>query len=101
MVGLFPPDDPYPAGSLLATIFEKVPASLAFRTTNKVGSVVVLAETIALVFGWRAWESRARSTSSGIRISAGIMVGLLLFGSAAPLWNGGLYPLGYKVPGYW
>ena len=40
--------------------FERIPATLAFRTTNKVGAVVVLAETVALVLAWRAWQGRAR-----------------------------------------
>ena len=101
MVGLFPPDDPYPAGSLLSTIFDKVPASLAFRTTNKVGAVVVLAETIALVIGWRTWEGRVRQRGRGVRALGIGAMALLLVGISAPLWNGGLYPLGYTIPGSW
>jgi arabinofuranan 3-O-arabinosyltransferase len=101
MVGMFPPDDPYPAGSLLSTIFDKVPASLAFRTTNKVGAVVVLAETVALVIGWRTWEGRHRQRGRGIRALGIGAMALLLLGISAPLWNGGLYPLGYTIPGAW
>ncbi|MFN8018208.1 MAG: alpha-(1-_3)-arabinofuranosyltransferase family protein [Acidimicrobiales bacterium] len=101
MVGLFPPDDPYPAGSALGAVFRNVPASLAFRTTNKVGAVVVLAEVIALTFGWRAWQARARGRRRLVRWSAVGVVSLLLLGLSAPLWNGGLYPLGYTIPGYW
>ena len=101
MVGLFPPDRPYPAGSLLSTIFHRVPASLAFRTTNKVGAVVVLAETIALVIGWRAWENRVRHRPRGVRVLGVVLTGLLMLGISAPLWNGGLYPLGYTIPGSW
>jgi arabinofuranan 3-O-arabinosyltransferase len=103
MVGLFPPDDPYPAGRLLATIFERVPATMAFRTTNKVGAVVVLGETIALVLAWRAWQARARRHELGRprRALAVGLVALVLVGISAPLWNGGLYPLGYTVPSSW
>lgn len=101
MVGMFPPDDPYPAGSLLSTIFDKVPASLAFRTTNKVGAVVVLAETIALVIGWRTWEARVRNRGGRARWLGIGAVSLLLLGISTPLWNGGLYPLGYTIPGSW
>lgn len=101
MVGMFPPEDPYPAGSLLSTIFDKVPASLAFRTTNKVGAVVVLAETIALVIGWRTWEARTRHRGSGLRVLGVGAMAVLLLGISAPLWNGGLYPLGYKIPSSW
>jgi arabinofuranan 3-O-arabinosyltransferase len=101
MVGMFPPASPYPAGSLLSTIFDRVPASLAFRTTNKVGAVVVLAEAIALAIGWRTWESRARQRGRGVRALAIVGVGLVLLGASAPLWNGGLYPLGYRIPSSW
>lgn len=101
MVGLFPPDHPYPAGRILSTIFDKVPASLAFRTTNKVGAVVVLAETIALVIGWRTWEQRTRQRGRGVRFTAIGLVAVLLAGISAPIWNGGLYPLGYKIPASW
>jgi arabinofuranan 3-O-arabinosyltransferase len=101
MVGMFPPASPYPAGSLLQTIFDRVPASLAFRTTNKVGAVVVLAEAIALAIGWRTWETRARQRGRGVRVLAVVAIGLVLFGASAPLWNGGLYPLGYSIPGSW
>jgi len=101
MVGMFPPADPYPAGSLLSTIFDKVPASLAFRTTNKVGAVVVLAETIALAIGWRTWENRARQQGRGMQALGIGAVTLLLLGISAPLWNGGLFPLGYRIPGSW
>jgi arabinofuranan 3-O-arabinosyltransferase len=101
MVGMFPPDDPYPAGSLLSTVFDEVPASLAFRTTNKVGAVVVLAETIALVIGWRTWEARARGRRRSTRWLSVGAVSLLLLGISTPLWNGGLYPLGYTIPSSW
>lgn len=101
MVGMFPPDDPYPMGSLISTVFDKVPAALAFRTTNKVGAVVVLAETIALVIGWRTWEGRARQRGRTIRALGVGAVALLLLGISTPLWDGGLYPLGYTIPGSW
>jgi len=101
MVGMFPPDDPYPMGSLISTVFDKVPASLAFRTTNKVGAVVVLAETIALAIGWRTWEARVRNRGRRTRWVGTGAVALLLLGISTPLWNGGLYPLGYTIPGSW
>ena len=103
MVGLFPPDRPYAAGRFLFKIFDQVPASLAFRTTNKVGAVVVLAETIALVLGIRTFQarSRARRVRRTTRRWAAVLVVVLLAGGSAPLWNGGLYPLGYRIPKRW
>ncbi|MCB1038464.1 MAG: DUF3367 domain-containing protein, partial [Acidimicrobiales bacterium] len=101
MVGLFPPDDRYPAGSLLLRIFEGVPATLAFRTTNKVGAVVVLAETIGLVLAWRAWQHRANRGRRRVRALGLAMASLLLVAISAPMWNGNLYPLGYDVPDTW
>ena len=101
MVGLFPPDHPYLGGRLLGDVFDKVPATLAFRTTNKVGAVVVLAETIALVLGVRTWQARTRRARSSLRWTGIGLVAVLLAGGSAPLWNGGLYPLGYRIPGWW
>ncbi|MEZ5183474.1 MAG: alpha-(1-_3)-arabinofuranosyltransferase family protein [Acidimicrobiales bacterium] len=101
MVGLFPPDDLRPAGHVLLEIFERVPATLAFRTTNKVGAVVVLAETIGLVLAWRAWQARSRPLRRRARAAGVGAVALLLVAISAPLWNGGLYPLGFTIPGTW
>lgn len=101
MVGLFPPDDPSPAGRLLGEVFDRVPAALAFRTTNKVGAVVVLAEVVALAVGWRAWQLRSRDRRRPVRMAAVAAVALVLAAISAPLWNGGLYPLGYTIPDRW
>lgn len=101
MVGMFPPEDPYPAGRALRAVFDHVPAALAFRTTNKVGAVVVLAETIALVVGWRSWQGRARGARRPLRWAGGLAAALVLLGAAAPVWTGGLYPLGYTIPASW
>ncbi len=98
MVGLFPPDSPYPAGRFLGEVFDRVPASLAFRTTNKVGAVVVLAETIALVIGGRTWQGRP-GRSGRVRRRASCW--RCWWVPLGPMWNGGLYPLGYTIPGSW
>lgn len=103
MVGPFPPDQPYPAGRALLAAFEEVPALLAFRTTNKVGAVVVLAETIALVLAWRAWQARTKRLQRGrlVRATGVGVAAAILIAASAPLWNGGLYPLGFTIPDGW
>lgn len=100
MVGMFPPDHPYALGRLVKATFDAVPAALAFRTTNKVGAVVVLGYAIAIAGGVRAWERRRRRHR--IQQAAGVVtVGLVLVGASGPMWNGQLYPLGYDVPRWW
>ena len=99
MVGLFPPDAPYPAGRLLGKLFANVPATLAFRTTNKAGAVVVLAYTIALAMGVRAFM--VRRPSPGLRAVGVGLAMLVLVGASWPMWSGNLYPLGYKIPTSW
>ncbi len=100
MVGMFPPDDPYPAGSVLKAVFDAVPAALAFRTTNKAGAVVVLGYAVALAAGVRAWERR-RPRTPRARFLGALGAGIVLVGASGPMWNGQLYPLGYDVPGHW
>lgn len=101
MVGIFPGTDPYPAGRALRSVFDHVPASLAFRTTNKVGAVVVLAYAVALALGWRAAARALARRSTAVRLGGVGLVALVLIGIATPLWNGSLYPLGYDVPATW
>ena len=101
MVGLFPPERPYAAGRLLLRIFESVPASLAFRTTNKVGAVVVLAYALALAIGIRSWQRSTHHSGLAVRRSGMALAAVVLLGASLPLWNGSLYPLGYDVPGSW
>ena len=99
MVGLFPPDKPYPAGRFLGKVFEAVPATLAFRTTNKAGAVVVLAYAVALSMGVRAFN--LRRPTRGLRVAGVALTMLVLVGASLPMWSGNLYPLGYKIPTSW
>jgi len=101
MVGLFPPDDRYPAADLLLAVFERVPATMAFRTTNKVGAVLVLAETIGIVIAWRLWQARTIRRSRNVQLGAISLVLVLLIPLSLPMWNGGLYPLGFNIPSTW
>jgi hypothetical protein len=101
MVGAFPPDHPYLSGRLLESLFRNVPAALAFRTTNKVGAVVALAECIALAFGARVLRARTVDRGRILRGASLLVVAALMLGVSAPLWSGGLYPLGYRIPKRW
>jgi arabinofuranan 3-O-arabinosyltransferase len=101
MVGLFPPAAPSPFGRLLRRAFEDVPGAIAFRTTNKAGALAALA--YALLFGLGAAELFGRALRADPRWRAAIAGGVaaVLLAAVAPAWDGGLYPLRYKVPAYW
>ncbi|MEO6989841.1 MAG: alpha-(1-_3)-arabinofuranosyltransferase family protein, partial [Aquihabitans sp.] len=101
MVGVFPPETPYTAGRALLAVFEAVPASLAFRTTNKVGAVVVLGYALALAIGVRSWQRSVHRSSPWVGQSGLAVAAVLVFGASLPMWNGSLYPLGYDVPDTW
>ncbi|HEY4377081.1 MAG TPA: alpha-(1-_3)-arabinofuranosyltransferase family protein, partial [Acidimicrobiales bacterium] len=103
MVGIFPPDHPPPAGHLLRTIFDHVAASLAFRTTNKVGAVVVLGYAVLLAVGIGTWSRRNRVRSRPRLRAAGLSAAIVVVLGAAtlPMWSNGLYTGAYKIPGYW
>ncbi|MCU1452080.1 MAG: hypothetical protein JWN46_226 [Acidimicrobiales bacterium] len=103
MVGIFPPDNPPPWGRLIRATFDRVPASLAFRTTNKAGLVVALGETVLLAVGAGAWLRRWQRVGVDRRrqFGAAALVGLILVVAGRPLWFGGLYPGSYRIPAYW
>lgn len=101
MVGLFPIDASSPAGSALGWIFRRVPATMAFRTTNKVGAVAMLGIVVALALGAEGLRRRLHGARLGVRMAAVGGVVLLLAGISAPMWNGSLYPLDYEVPKRW
>jgi arabinofuranan 3-O-arabinosyltransferase len=102
MVGLFPPTAPSPFGRLLRAAFEHVPAAIAFRTTNKAGALVALA--YAVLFGLGAAELFRRHSSGAERAwlaALAVAVAAVLAVAVVPAWNGGLYPIRYRVPDYW
>lgn len=101
MVGLFPGLRPYPAGRVLEAIFDRVPASLAFRTTNKVGAVVFLGFALLVAVGVHRLQSTLHGRGRIARVVSVAIVVLLLTGASAPLWNGSLYPVGHNVPQRW
>jgi arabinofuranan 3-O-arabinosyltransferase len=100
MVGLFPPATPSPFGRLLAAAFERVPGAIAFRTTNKAGALVALAYALLLGFG-AAELFRRSSPGRPWRAAVAAAVAVVLAVAMLPAWTGGLYPVRYRVPGYW
>jgi arabinofuranan 3-O-arabinosyltransferase len=99
MVGAFPFGDPAPVGRALRWLFEHVSGFGAFRTTNKVGAVLVL--SVALLAEAAAPSLAARLRSVPAR--AGVVVVVLAFavGGVWPAMSGGLYPRSYDIPAYW
>jgi arabinofuranan 3-O-arabinosyltransferase len=99
MVGLFPVAHPAPFGRALGWAFEHVPFAAAFRTTNKVGAVLVLGVTLLVAAGvvaaWRRWPGR------GPRAVVAAVVAVVLAGSTLPAWTGHLYVSSVDLPPYW
>ena len=101
MVGLFPPAAPSPFGRLLSVAFDRVPGAIAFRTTNKAGALLALAYALLLGFGAAELFRRRARAERPWRGAAAIAVAAILAVSVLPAWTGGLYPIRYRVPGYW
>ncbi len=104
MLGLTTSGGPTPLGRALAWSFETFPTLAAFRTTNKWGSMLVLAVALAVGAGvgtarWRqlmalpAFAATPTFTVVGIAILVGV--------AAGPLLPGQLHPLQVPVPDYW
>ncbi|MDQ1601358.1 MAG: arabinofuranan 3-O-arabinosyltransferase, partial [Actinomycetota bacterium] len=98
MVGLYPPDNPSPLGHGLQWLFENVPVTGAFRTLNKLGSVLVLAAALLLA---AAVASVSIRPAARWRWVAGAVVAGLAVAAVFPALSGGLYPRVLDVPGYW
>lgn len=99
MVGAHPPDNPTPLGAVLLWAFEEVPGAAAFRTTNKVGALLVLG--FAILAAAAAGRAAQRLETSGWSRPASVGAGLALVGLTAPVWTGGMYSLPMPVPDYW
>lgn len=98
MVGVHPPDSPSPFGHALRAVFEAAPVTAAFRTTNKVGAVMV----VAVAVGVGVWAHRHWSGSRpGPRAGAVGAVGVLLVLVTLPVWRGDLYVSDLEIPSYW
>jgi len=98
MVGLFPPSAPSPFGRLLRWVFEHVPAAGAFRTTNKIGAVLVLGIALLVAAGAVAVAQRTRGR---LRLAATLGLVVTLAAGTAPAWTGRLYVSTVDLPAYW
>lgn len=99
MVGVHPADSPTPFGRVLLWAFENVPGAAAFRTTNKVGAVLVLGVALIGSLATPALLRRARSVAPPPMIASGIVLVLVL--CTWPAWTGGIFSLPLPVPDYW
>jgi len=98
MVGIFPPARPTPFGSLLRAAFADLPLVGAFRTTNKIGALLVLGVAMLVAAGlaaaWRQWPAPASR-------AAALGLALVLAGATVPAWTGKLYVSVVDLPDYW
>lgn len=96
MVGPYPFSSPSPFGRALRWTFENVPLLALFRTTNKVGEVLVLALAVASAAGvaWLLTRVRRRWLTIPLLF-------LVLVGMSFPAWQGKLYASEWPIPSYW
>lgn len=96
MVGAYPFSSPSPFGRALRWTFENVPLTVLFRTTNKVGLVLVLALAVASAAGaaWLFATVRRRWLTAPLLL-------LVVIGISFPAWQGKLYASEWPIPGYW
>ncbi len=99
MVGLFPPERPTPFGRVLGRAFDTVPFAGAFRTTNKIGSLLVLGTALLVAAGvgwaWRRWPD------GRVRAATALGLAVVLVAGTAPAWTGNLYVSAVDLPAYW
>ena len=99
MVGLFPPDRPSPFGRVLAWSFDTVPFAAAFRTTNKIGSLLVLGTAVLVAAGvawaWRRWPADRSRAATALGLA------VVLAAGTVPAWTGNLYVSAVDLPAYW
>lgn len=100
MVGLFPGDASSPAGWLMGWVFENVPGTVAFRTTNKIGAVLVLAFSLLLGYAVSRLGPLIRAVPGVASVAAGTAFALVLLW-AAPAFTNNLYISEFDVPEYW
>ena len=97
--GLYPYSDPSPFGRLLQWGFDHIGPLIAFRTTVKALSVLVLGCAVLAALLADEVAARAHGRPQWRWVALPAACGLLL--SVAPVLSGGLYPSVIDVPGYW
>lgn len=99
MVGVHPADSPSPFGHALLWAFENVPGAAAFRTTNKVGAVLVLGVALLGGLAIPSLLRRARRVAPRPVVASVAAIGVVV--ATWPAWTGGLYSLPLPVPEHW
>ena len=101
MVGQYPPYSSLAWSRTVGWVFANVPGAVGFRTTDKVGPVVVLAYAlcigvgaVALAHSWGQWSRLWRWSVVSLAVAAEVV-------SIAPAFTGNLYDGTWTVPGYW
>lgn len=101
MVGVFPGSGISPFGRLLGWLFEAVSPISAFRTTNKIGSVLVLGYALLIGLSAPGLISRVLPRRRGTaRVIVMAVTGILVIW-ALPAFSGRLYPSPVVIPEYW
>ncbi len=99
MVGVHPTAAPTAFGRVLRWTLDSVPGAAAFRTTNKIGSLLVLGTALLLAAGTAAALRRWRDPERRTLLVVGLAV--VLAGATVPAWTGGLYTSTVDLPSYW
>lgn len=100
-VGLFPPDHMSVVGQAIDKVFAAVPATLAFRTTSKIGPLVVLALVLCVGIGAVEASKRSRSWHPAARYASALLATAVVAGSVYPALSNQLYDSAWTVPSYW
>ncbi len=97
-VGMYPTYSKTPFGRLLNVMFDNVPGFVAFRTTNKVGPVMVLGLAVLAALAvnaiWRTVDVGGRAI-----LTAALVVGLIV--PIMPALKNTFFWSRAQVPGYW